>query len=111
MNLFSKEKDLIHRIANLVLILWLVGAIFVCYSSFINMIIKKPVLSLEDYQVEYCSKARPAEEIDSIDYCDKQYEQYKITSKDNDYFEKKNLINALGNVFIVGTFLYFLNKK
>lgn len=111
MNLFGKERDLIHRIANLVLILWLVGAIFICYSSFVDMIVKEPLLTLDEYKVEYCGKYVPAEELDNVDSCNKQYEQYKISGRDSNYYNKKNLVNALGNVLIVGTFLYFLNRK
>ena len=56
MHLFSKEKDLIHRVANLILILWLVIAIFIMYNSFINTIIKEPILTYDEYKIENCGQ-------------------------------------------------------
>jgi Na+-translocating ferredoxin:NAD+ oxidoreductase RnfG subunit len=111
MNLFSKERDLIQRIANLVLILWLVAAIFVFYSSLVNIVIQKPMLTFEEYQIQNCSKYVPNDESDDTDFCEKQYAQYKISNKDDNYYDKKSIVNALGNVVIVGTFLYFLNRR
>ncbi|NLL44945.1 MAG: hypothetical protein GX247_04710 [Mollicutes bacterium] len=111
MHLFSKEKDLIHRVANLILILWLVIAIFIMYNSFINTIIKEPILTYDEYKIENCGQYIPKNEYDDEDFCPSQYEQYKFSRKNNEYYNKKNLINSLGNVIIVGTFIFLLNKK
>ena len=46
MNLFSKEKDLIHRIANLILVLWCVIAVFVMYDNFIDLVCKRTNFNL-----------------------------------------------------------------
>jgi hypothetical protein len=111
MNFFSKERDLVHRIANLILILWLVISIFICYSSLIDIFVKKPLLNYEEYKVQSCGKYVPTEDRDDIDYCEQQYEQYKINDKNENYNDKKSLINAIGNVIIVSTFLFLLNRK
>ncbi len=107
MNLFSKEKDLIHRIANLILVVWLVSAVFIFYSSFINLMIKEPVLSYDEYELEYCQKVSEEKE----DYCKNAYNNYKLTNQNNDLNSKKQLYHSLGNVIIVGVFLYLINKR
>ncbi|MDD3048565.1 MAG: hypothetical protein PHQ89_01055 [Bacilli bacterium] len=102
--LFNKEKDLIHRIANLILILWVIVAIFVTYSSVVNLAVKQKVLSYKEYQTTGCYNL-------STDDCKLEYQRYEINNKDNDYYNKISLINGLGNVVIVLSALYLLNRK
>lgn len=111
MNLFSKEKDIIHRIANLIIILWLVIAIFIMYNSFVNIVVKDPLLTYDEYQIEYCGQYIPNDQYDDEDFCPSQYEQYKFSKRYDKYNNKKSLINSAGNVIVVGIFIFFLNKK
>lgn len=111
MNLFSKEKDIIHRIANLIFILWLVIAIYYTYTNFINIIIKEPLLTYNEYQIAYCGKYIPNDEHDDEDFCPIQYKNYKFSKKNDSYYNKKRLIKWTGNIIIVGSFIIILNKK
>lgn len=116
MKLFNGEKDLIHRILNLILIVWLVGAIFFSYSNLVNIIVKDKELTYAEYKINNCGDySIYAEDTDvtisdEIDYCKSQYAQYKFDLKNTDYNNKKSLAYAVGNVVIVGAFLFFLNK-
>lgn len=118
MNLFSKEKDLIHRIANLILILWVVIALFVGYSSFINLVVKRDMLNYKEYEDQYCVDGVSNEKTSSgsLDKaysgnCKSAYERYQITFDDTDFYARKTLINSIGNVVIVGITIFLLNKK
>ena len=111
MNLFSKEKDLIHRIANLILVLWCVIAVFVMYDNFIDLVVKEPLLTYDEYKIDGCGKYIYEDEYDDKDYCFIQYEEYKVSTKNNRYYTKRNFINSIGNIVIVGSFIFFLNKK
>ncbi len=105
---FNKEKDLIHRIVNLILIIWLVVAIFIFYSSTVDILIKEKELTYDEYELIYCNNQ---DENELISDCESDYQRYVINKKDDNYYYKKSLIYAIGNVIIVGSFLYLLNKK
>jgi hypothetical protein len=113
MNLFSKDKDLIHRIANFVLIIWIVVGVLIAYTGLINLVVKKYQLTYDEYKIQYCNlSVNPTDtDKDEDNYCQDNYERYKIGNKDEDYINKLNLINGLGNVVIVGAALYLLNRK
>ena|SRR5690554_3318612 len=113
MNLFDKEKDLIHRIANCIFVIWLVGAIFLFYNNMINLLFKSPTLTYEEYELQYCRDLLYEEEKKEIDKdkCNNMYQQYLLSNKNNDYYAKRNLLYTAGNMVIVGTSLYLLNRN
>jgi hypothetical protein len=118
MHLFNSEKDLIHRIANLIFIIWLVVAIFITYNSIIDLVVKKDTLSYKEYESLYCNnnvKSDSEEAKDSNDTykvnCESLYETYKIGINENELYTKRSLVNSIGNLIIVGTTLYIINKK
>ena len=110
MNLFSKDRDIIHRINNLVLIVWLVIAIFFFYSSFVDLFIKMPVLTYEEFEVSHCNVKDPKIPTNN-DNCQDSYKKYKLSEKDQDYYAIRTLINSAGNMVIVGLSLFLLNKN
>ncbi|MDD3821406.1 MAG: hypothetical protein ACOXZW_01330 [Bacilli bacterium] len=117
MNLFDRKKDLIHRLANLLLLIWFLGASFLLYSNLVNLVLKKPLLSAEEYELRYCfNLEREKDNTDDTkdklnrEYCNRQYRQYLISEKNNIY-SKRMVFSALGNVIIVGSTLYLLNRK
>lgn len=111
---FNKEKDFVLKLTNIVLILWLIGAISAFQFSLTDMLIKEPKLTLSEYEVYYCNGYRGyKEEITSPvnDDCNDQYAVYEIEHSKYDNNEIKFVVMALGNVVIVSIALYFINRE
>lgn len=117
MNLFDNKKDIIHRLINLVLVLWAVGALFFVSFNLINLLVKEPVLNYDEYKEARCYKYERAKDLtadqllEQDTYCEQQYAGYKVDLKNSTYNNTKGLLIASGNFAIVGTFIYLLNKK
>ncbi|MDD4623890.1 MAG: hypothetical protein GX032_01750 [Tenericutes bacterium] len=102
MILFSKEKELILKILNGVLLVWFLGAIVFTLNNGINLLVDEP--SIED-KIETC-KMQCVEEEGKDCGCDSMYYY-----DDSEHYELKSLYYSIANVIVVGTALYFLNKK
>ncbi len=107
MNIFGKEKDFVLRIMNLILCLWLIGAITYFYVSVVNILMPEPKRSYEEYEVENCYYFKFEENYK--EECKTQYENYLTRIDEERYQRKKDLFITFGNgVIVLGT-LYFLN--
>lgn len=102
MILFSKEKELILKILNGVLLVWFLGAIVFTLNNGIDLLVDKP--SIED-KIETC-KMQCVEEEGKDCGCDSMYYY-----DDSEHYELKSLYYSIANVIVVGPALYFLNKK
>ena len=107
MNLFSKEKDLILKITNLVLLMWLIGSITVFYVNIVDIIMPRPLMTYDEYQKIYCGYKETEIKID----CQAEYQSYKRTNKNDTYNKQKIVLTSVGSVVIVTTALYLLNKN
>lgn len=114
MNLFSKDKEIVFKITNAILLLWVIGAlIFVC-TSVISLAVKENVYTYKEYKANSCSyytsdKTLTATEVEKN--CHSDYSTYKTGLNDNDYYKWISLYTAIANVVIVGGVLIFINKK
>jgi hypothetical protein len=113
MDLFNKDKEIIFKIVNAILLIWFVSAlVFVC-SNVINLVIKEPIFTYEEYLVNDCSYIKnddtlTEKEINNL--CNDNYISYK-SNYNNDYYKWISLYTAFANVIIVGGVLIFINKK
>jgi len=101
--MFGKEQDLIKRIMNLILIIWIIVAIFIAYSSLINLFFDHPKDTYKEYEKKYC--------LEEVNLCKNRYDVYLLDKKREQKEQTKVLINSLGNIVIIGTFMLILNKK
>lgn len=101
MNLFSKEKDLIFKIANAVLVLWLVGSLTALWIATMNVIIPEeyPIYPSDCVYNETTTDCTTSSKVDT---------SYLENIK---YDNKKQIFIIFGNFIIVGSVLYFLNRK
>ncbi|MDD3821405.1 MAG: hypothetical protein ACOXZW_01335 [Bacilli bacterium] len=106
MNLFKKEKDLIFKIANLILVLWLVISLSLFYVSVVNLIITEPIMTFEEYADINCYY-----EEDKNNDCHRAYDQYKLYQHPDNYFYQQMLFTTAGITIIISTTLYLLNKR
>jgi len=104
MVLFNKKKDLILKITNLVLSLWLILVTILFYSSIINMVIPARQLSFDEYESMNCVG------LETDQSCEDMYANYKTATNNNGYFQKRELFIELSAILIVSGTIYLLNK-
>jgi hypothetical protein len=110
MKLFIKEKDFILKITNLVLLLWLVSSIVLLFTSIVNVIMPRPIMTYDEYNKTSCYLNVDATD-DEKNACENNYEQYKNTDRDTKYQNNKNIFTFIGSIIIVTGTLYMLNKN
>lgn len=115
MILFSNDKEIIFKITNAVLLLWLVAATAIAVSNVIDLVIKEPTrtYTYEEYAVSNCFFAKEVEtnEVDEDARCLAQFNDYKFSNENSDHYKVRNLYVSLANVVIVSGVMFYLNKK
>lgn len=123
MRLFSKDKDFILRIINLIFLVWVVITLVICYDGTINLIVKKPTMTYSEYETSKCSKEAcledknsstcsitPDETLDKSN-CESMYATYKdALDKTNRDYKKQVIASLASTLTVVGT-MYLLNKR
>jgi len=104
MNLFNKEKDLILRILNFVLIVVLLISITVLFNGFVNLLVKEPRLTEEQYETKNCVKLEDTN-------CENNYNMYIEDLSNNDIRYKKQILTSFLITITVTLQLILLNKK
>jgi hypothetical protein len=104
--MFSKDNDIIKRIMNLILVVWIIVAIVISYNSVVDLLFDNPKYNYEEYKIKYCN-----EELDKYTTCEKKYETHLSSQKREKRTKTKVLINSTGNVMIIGFFTFLLNRK
>ena len=105
---FSKDKELILKITNGVLIIWLLGALIFTGNNLVDLMLKEPEMTYEEYETTYCINKM---EKDDDDYCERMFESFKLNDKREITSQKRNLYTSIVNVVIVGTGLVVINRK
>lgn len=118
-DLFNKKHDFIFKIANLVFVLWLVISLVLFWVKLTDIILPDREMTYEIYELQYCDypyykESMDEEAISEDEYmsnCLDNYEReiyYQDMYKENDL---KQLFILLGNILIVGSVIYFLNRR
>jgi hypothetical protein len=114
LNLFSKEKEIIFKITNAVLLIWLIAAIVFVAANIIELSLKEPnrEYTYEEYKLSNCGyKDENLSEEENDNLCLTRYNDYKFSIENSDYYKWRGLYISIANVVIVGGFLYFINRK
>lgn len=120
MKLFNEEKDLIFKIANLVLIIWLLGAMTAFWLRLVDIVLPTKNPTYANYKETYCTYGYEKPYIEenvtrfpefSEEECKKNYDNHISYLEDSRYENKKQLFVAFGNVLIVGFVIFILNRK
>lgn len=112
MNLFDKDKELILKLTNAVLLIWFIGALIFTFNSALQLIMKEPTKT-KDYS-EYkgtCYKNLNETEEEHEKYCKAQFKDYEFEEQNKSFYKRRSLYLSIANVVIVGSTLYFLNKE
>ena len=114
MFLFSKEKEIILKITNAILLIWAIAAVVFVASSIIELTLKEPVrkYTYEEYKSTNCIyKDENATDEENDSNCLAQYNDYEWNNKNDNYYKFKTLYISMANVVIVGGVIFFLNKE
>ncbi len=111
MNLFNKEKELILKITNGILLVWLLAAIVFTGSYIIDRTYPKLEYKYEEYKISYCRKYDEETEEKYESNCELDYKAYKLNNKENNYHQKKHLYTSVLNILVVGSGLFIINRK
>lgn len=103
MSLFGNENDLIKRILNLILVIWLIITIAVSYSNTVDLLFDYSLEKYDDYKILYCDEDEET--------CKDRYDYDKINYKLSKTTQVKSLINSSGNFLVVTVFIFILNRK
>lgn len=110
MILFEKEKELIWKITNAILLIWFVGAIVFTAGSAIDLAVKEPIPTYEEYRLSdgyYMEKEGALTEAEIETRTRASYNQMYGYQE---YYKLKALYISLANVVIVGGALYIINR-
>lgn len=108
MKLFNKEKDFVLKIANLVLLIWLIASLSTLHINIVNLAMNKPFKTYEEYKELSCNAYHMGDF--SEEDCNDMYlneKQYSDTSKVS---KVKSIVVSIGNAVIVSGVIYFINK-
>jgi hypothetical protein len=102
--LFSKDKDLVLRITNMVLVLWFVLANVLVASNIITIAIPERANTKEEYHILNCK------EVDD-EVCDTQYALYTASYKKRFSYVNRELLITISMAAIIGGTIFALNSK
>ncbi len=104
--LFGKDKDLILKICNGILLLWLIAALVFTASSIIEKVVPERSYTYSEYKIIYCRDKITVEED-----CKNNYDMDRISNKNQGRYKDISLYSALSNVIIVSIIIFIINKK
>lgn len=116
MKLFSKEKDIVLKIVNSILIVGAIISIIVMISTGVNIINRPKVLSYEEYAKEVCTIDKLENEGTEIqkeveESCKNYYIIEKKDIKDTNRINRNNFLISLSTTIILLITIHILNKK
>lgn len=114
MSLFSKEKEIIFKITNAILLIWLVAAVVFTFTSLINLVYKEPTrnYNYDEYKSTNCLyKDANVSDEEYEQNCLTFYNDYKFSNDNSNYYNWRSLYISIANVVIVAGFLFIINRK
>lgn len=122
MKLFAKEKDIVLKIVNSILIVGAIISIIIMISTGINIINKPEILSYSDYEKEICTLDKLEYEGTDVEGREKYDEDIKKACKENYLLDKQektrmnksnvnNFLISLSATLVLLLTIHILNKK
>jgi len=115
MNLFNKEKDLILRIMNLILIVWLIVALILTFAATYNLIDYESKMSYQTFKDGGCTEwysFRNEEERELTETeCRANYVRYERNYEQTRRSRRLFLTISITQVILVGGTLFIINRK
>ena len=110
MDLFGKEKELVLKLVNSVLFIWLVIAVVLFFYNIVYLFVQEPSLTYEEYKAVNCVDIDNSTNLND-EQCTLQYKADRIYNKSEDIYYYRSIIVCLIQVLIVGSALVLLNNN
>lgn len=109
MNLFSKDKEIIFKIVNGVLLIWFIAAVILTANSIIEYVVREPIPSFQEFR-ETEFKNYPEEKGNEMTEAEvrKIYDQ---SYRGRDSWALRFMFTSMANVVIVGGAILVINKN
>ena len=92
MNLFGEKKGIFLKIANIILLIWFVGALVATYATAVDLLLPQSIQSYDEYKYYSCRIYDKEEENRYYEDCEDLYNAYKASMESNKLNNKKPLI-------------------
>lgn len=112
--MFNREKDLIHRIINGMLLIWLIIALVLTVNSAMSLLMNENKTSYKAFKASGCSEYEYYEKNNTNlteEQCESNYAIYEINYKNTQKNRKIYLYTTLCQVVFVSGTLAIINKK
>ncbi len=108
MDLFGKDKELVLKLINAVLVIWFIAATIISFNILLNLVVKEEKINFKDYKQVNCIYIN--EEYNETN-CKEMYNSNRRENRSYMQDQKKSFAVGIFNIVIVGTTIYVLNRK
>lgn len=108
MNLFSKDKEIIFKIVNGILLIWFIAAVILTANSIIEYVVREPVPTYQEFR-ETEFKNYPKENGNEMSDAEVR-KMYDESYQNRDSYSLRFMFTSLANVIIVGGAILVINK-
>ena len=110
MNLFNKEKEFVLKLINGILLIWIIIAIVIVFSNIVNLVVKDPELTYDEYRIVNCVQSPDEDATEAELSCQEQYQAVEINNRSQNYYYYRSIVICLANILIVGSVIFILNR-
>ena len=110
MDLFGKEKELVLKLVNGVLFIWLVIAVVLFFYNLVYLFVQEPSLTYDEYKSINCVDVENSINLNDQE-CNLKYTADEIYARSENIYYYRSIIVCLIQVLIVGFALMLLNDK
>ncbi len=107
-NLFSKEKELFIKLINGILLIWLIIATVIIFSDIVNLCIKDPKLTYDEYKLVNCEVS--SDDIINEKECKDRFNADEINENMQNYYYYRSIVICLANFLVVAGVMFLLNR-
>lgn len=111
MNLFNKEKEFVLKLINGILLIWIIIAIVIVFSNIVNLLVKDPELTYDEYKIVNCVQSPDEDATEAELSCQEQYQAVEINNRSQNYYYYRSIVICLANILIVGSVIFILNRN
>ncbi len=111
MNLFNKEKEFVLKLINGILLIWIIIAIVIVFSNIVNLLVKDPELTYDEYKIVNCVQSTDEDATEAELSCQEQYQAVEINNRSQNYYYYRSIVICLANILIVGSVIFILNRN
>lgn len=111
MNLFNKEKEFVLKLINGILLIWIIIATVILFTNIVNLIIKEPKLTYDEYKTVNCIQSIEEDASEAELTCQNQFAAIEINDRNQNYYYYRSIAICLVNTLIVSGVVVLINRN